>query len=103
VIIGGTLNLLYDWRIIDPPITLMIAGYILWQSFPEIGGVIRILMRAVRRISMSMPCSGACSSMFRHSLQRQTVFAVFNTFKYLDCDLSDSNGQCCQTVTGCSV
>ena len=44
VIFAGTLILLYDWRLIDPLITLLIAGYILWQSFKEIGPVIRILM-----------------------------------------------------------
>lgn len=44
VIVAGTLILLYDWRLIDPLVTLMIAGYILWQAFSEIGGVIRILM-----------------------------------------------------------
>ncbi|MGR3837900.1 MAG: cation diffusion facilitator family transporter [Cognatishimia sp.] len=44
VIIAGVAILVYDWRLIDPLVTLMIAGYILWQSFSEIGGVIRILM-----------------------------------------------------------
>ncbi len=44
VIVAGTLIILYDWRLIDPLVTLMIAGYILWQSFSEVGGVIRILM-----------------------------------------------------------
>jgi len=44
VIFAGTLILLYDWRLIDPIVTMMIAGYILWQSFREIGPVIRILM-----------------------------------------------------------
>lgn len=44
VIIAGTLIILYDWRLADPLITLLIAGYILWQSFSEIGPVIRILM-----------------------------------------------------------
>ena len=44
VIISGTLILLYDWRLIDPAATLLIAGYILWQAGREIGGVIRILM-----------------------------------------------------------
>ncbi len=44
VIVAGTLILLYDWRIVDPLVTLLIAGYILWQSFSEIGQVIRILM-----------------------------------------------------------
>ena len=44
VIVAGTLNLLYDWRLVDPVVTVMIAAYILWQSFREIGPVIRILM-----------------------------------------------------------
>jgi cobalt-zinc-cadmium efflux system protein len=44
VIVAGVLILLYDWRLVDPLVTLMIAGYILWQSFTEIGPVIRILM-----------------------------------------------------------
>ena len=44
VIVAGTLILLYDWRLVDPIVTVMIAGYILWQSFREIGPVIRILM-----------------------------------------------------------
>ena len=44
VIFAGTLIILYDWQIIDPIVTLAIAGYILWMSFSEIGGVIRILM-----------------------------------------------------------
>jgi cobalt-zinc-cadmium efflux system protein len=44
VIVAGTAVILYDWRLIDPAITLMIAGYIIWQSLAEIGGAIRILM-----------------------------------------------------------
>lgn len=44
VIVAGTLILLYDWRLVDPVVTLMIAAYILWQSFAEIGPVVRILM-----------------------------------------------------------
>lgn len=44
VIVAGTLILLFDWWFIDPIVTVMIAGYILWQSFQEIGAVIRILM-----------------------------------------------------------
>ena len=44
VIVAGTLILLYDWLLVDPIVTVMIAGYILWQSFREIGPVIRILM-----------------------------------------------------------
>ena len=44
IIVAGTVIILYDWRLIDPLITLLIAGYILWQSVSEIGGSIRILM-----------------------------------------------------------
>ncbi|WP_366657875.1 cation diffusion facilitator family transporter [Fodinicurvata sp. EGI_FJ10296] len=44
VIVAGTLILLYDWRLIDPLVTLLIAAYILWQSFSQVGPVIRILM-----------------------------------------------------------
>ena len=44
VIVAGTLILLYDWRLIDPLVTLLIAGYILWQALAEIGPVMRILM-----------------------------------------------------------
>ena len=46
VIIAGTLVLIYGWTWIDPAITLMIAAYILWQAFTEIGGSIKILMMA---------------------------------------------------------
>ena len=44
VILAGTLIILYGWLWIDPAVTLMIAGYILWMSYNEIGNVIRILM-----------------------------------------------------------
>lgn len=44
VIVAGTLILLYDWRLVDPIATLLISGYILWQSALEIGPVIRVLM-----------------------------------------------------------
>lgn len=44
VIVAGTLIIFYDWQWIDPLVTLLIAGYILWMSFSEIGPVIRILM-----------------------------------------------------------
>ena len=44
VILAGTLIILYGWTWVDPAVTLLIAGYILWMAFSEIGGVIRILM-----------------------------------------------------------
>lgn len=44
VIFAGVVIILYDWRLADPIVTIGISGYILWMSFKEIGGVIRILM-----------------------------------------------------------
>ncbi len=44
VIVAGTLVILFGWHIVDPIVTLLIAGYILWHAFAEIGGVIRVLM-----------------------------------------------------------
>ena len=44
VIVAGTLILLYDWRLVDPIVTLGISAYILWHAGSEIGPVIRILM-----------------------------------------------------------
>lgn len=44
VIVAGSLIILFDWWIVDPLVTLGIAGYILWLSFAEIGPVIRMLM-----------------------------------------------------------
>jgi cobalt-zinc-cadmium efflux system protein len=44
VIVAGVAILWWDWRLADPLVTLLIAGYILWQSFAEIGPVIRVLM-----------------------------------------------------------
>jgi cobalt-zinc-cadmium efflux system protein len=53
VIFAGSLIILYDWQIIDPIVTLMIAGYILWMSFSEIGGVSRILMLGITSMLMT--------------------------------------------------
>ena len=44
VIVAGIAIIVFDWWIIDPIVTLMIAGYILWMAFAEIGGSIRMLM-----------------------------------------------------------
>lgn len=44
VVAGGILILLYDIRWVDPAITVLIAGYILYLAFTEIGGTIRVLM-----------------------------------------------------------
>lgn len=44
VIVSGVLILLYDWRLVDPAVTLLISGYILWHAAQGIGPVISILM-----------------------------------------------------------
>ncbi len=44
VVVGGVLIILYDMRWVDPAITILIAGYILYLAFTEIGGTIRVLM-----------------------------------------------------------
>lgn len=44
VIVAGTVILLYDWRYIDPLVTIGIAIYILWQAFTEGLDVVRVLM-----------------------------------------------------------
>lgn len=44
VIVGGVLVLRFGWVWVDPVLTLVIAGYVLWHGLAEIGGAIRILM-----------------------------------------------------------
>lgn len=44
VIVSGVLIMLYDWRLVDPLVTLLISAWILWHAVSEIGPVIRILM-----------------------------------------------------------
>lgn len=44
VIVAGVAVLVFGWVWVDPAVTLAIAGYILWMSLGQIGGVIRILM-----------------------------------------------------------
>lgn len=44
VIVAGTLIILYDWRFIDPIVTLGISAYILWHVGSDILPVIRLLM-----------------------------------------------------------
>tara|TARA_R110002049_G_scaffold22314_6_gene80062 strand:- start:31 stop:939 length:909 start_codon:yes stop_codon:yes gene_type:complete len=44
VIVAGSAVILFGWHWVDPAATLLIAGYILWQSFTEMPGVVRILM-----------------------------------------------------------
>ncbi|WP_058247160.1 cation diffusion facilitator family transporter [Tropicibacter naphthalenivorans] len=44
VILAGALIWAFGWNWVDPLMTLLIAGYILWMAWSEIGGVVRILM-----------------------------------------------------------
>lgn len=44
VIVAGTLILLYDWRLIDPLVTVLIAGYILYHAARGMGPAIHVLM-----------------------------------------------------------
>ena len=44
VIVAGTLVILFGWTWVDPAVTLLIAGYILWHAFSEMPGVMRLLM-----------------------------------------------------------
>lgn len=46
VIVAGTVIIVFDWNLIDPLITLLIAGYVLWLSLSEGKGVVRMLMLA---------------------------------------------------------
>jgi len=44
VIVAGTLILLYGWYWTDTALTLMIAGYVLWQGFSMLPKTIHLLM-----------------------------------------------------------
>lgn len=44
VIVAGTLVILFEWHWVDPVVTLLIAGYILWQAAAEMPAVMRLLM-----------------------------------------------------------
>jgi len=46
VIVAGTLVILKGWTWVDPVVTLLIAGYILWHVKAEVGEVVRVLMLA---------------------------------------------------------
>ncbi len=44
VIIAGSMIILYSWMWVDALMTLLIAGYVLWQGFTEMPKVIHLLM-----------------------------------------------------------
>ncbi|WP_343217518.1 cation diffusion facilitator family transporter [Hoeflea sp.] len=91
VIVAGTLIILYDWLWIDPAVTLMIAGYILWMSFHEIGGVIRILMlgappelSAAKVITAIEAIDGVTSVHHLHLWQMQEHAAALDAHLVID-------------------
>jgi cobalt-zinc-cadmium efflux system protein len=47
VIISGSLILLYGWVWMDAVMTVIIAGYVLWQGYTELPNVIHLLMEGV--------------------------------------------------------
>lgn len=47
VIVGGVVILLYDWRLVDPILTIGISLFILWHVFTDLKPVLRILMLGV--------------------------------------------------------
>jgi len=49
VVIAGTLILLYDWYWTDTALTLLIAGYVLWQGFSMLPKTIHLLMEGAPR------------------------------------------------------
>lgn len=46
VIVAGSVIIVFGWTVIDPVITLLIAGYVLFMSIKEGKGVVRMLMLA---------------------------------------------------------
>ena len=46
VLIGGVCVVLWEITVVDPLLTLLIAGYILYQGFKAMRGAVRILMQA---------------------------------------------------------
>lgn len=91
VIFAGTLIILYDWLWIDPAVTLMIAGYILWMSVSETGNVIRILMlgaplepSAAQAIKTIEAIDGVASVHHLHLWQMQEHEAALDAHLVID-------------------
>lgn len=59
VIVAGTLVILKGWTWVDPVVTLLIAGYILWHVKAEVGEVVRVLMLASPPTLMAEQVAGA--------------------------------------------
>ncbi len=49
VILGGVVILLWDWRLVDPILTIGISAFILWHVVADLGPVLRILMLGAPR------------------------------------------------------
>lgn len=50
IIVGGILIELFNWTIIDPLITILVACYILWESWPVLHQTIAILMECAPKL-----------------------------------------------------
>ncbi|MCK8624378.1 cation diffusion facilitator family transporter [Apilactobacillus xinyiensis] len=50
VIIAGILIKLFNWNIVDPIITLVVAIYIMWETYPIIKKTVNILMQAAPQV-----------------------------------------------------
>lgn len=53
IIIGGILIQLYGWRIVDPLVTIMVAVYIMAETYPILKKTIMILMQGAPKIDYS--------------------------------------------------
>ncbi|MCR5942703.1 cation transporter [Ochrobactrum sp. XJ1] len=88
VIIAGTVILIYGWTWIDPAITLLIAGYILWQAFTEIGGSIRVLMMATPEdVDLEKVVADLLSVKFIEDVHHVHVWALDEGHKALEAHL----------------
>ncbi|WP_295532557.1 cation diffusion facilitator family transporter [uncultured Thioclava sp.] len=59
VIVGGALILLYDWRLVDPLLTIGISAFILWHVVGDLKPVLRILMLGTPPEANTAEVSGA--------------------------------------------
>jgi len=86
VIVAGTLILLYDWRLVDPLVTFLIAGYILWHASQGIRPTIHVLCWAApmtphsaiwwRRLATSRACATCMRCIFGGCRNMKPPFRV---------------------------
>ena len=91
VVGGGVLILLYGWWVVDPIVTLVIAGYILYLSLTEIGGPIRTLMLGVPVLSALETVEGVAEIHHAHLWQIQETQAGLDAHVVLTRDRVDQS------------